>query len=100
MISHRSYGQRAYPKYNRRKKKFPPLLRRKLNEAEDDVTMNPFIGVEKTGPLQGIRVYKFKALDQLILLAYEVDKSERDIIFIAVGGHENFYRDLEQYLKG
>ena len=62
--------------------------------------MDPFIGVEKTGTLRGIRIYKFKAFDQLILLAYEVDMVGRDVIFIAVGGHENFYRDLEQYLKG
>ncbi|MCK4423125.1 MAG: type II toxin-antitoxin system RelE/ParE family toxin [Candidatus Omnitrophica bacterium] len=39
-------------------------------------------------------------LDLLILLAYQVNKEEQEVIFVAVGGHENFYKDLKQYLKG
>jgi len=46
-----------------------------------------------------VRVHKFGLLSRLYLLAYEVD-AENEIIYIhAVGGHENFYRDLKQYLK-
>ncbi|MEA3369585.1 MAG: type II toxin-antitoxin system RelE/ParE family toxin [Candidatus Ratteibacteria bacterium] len=93
------YHQSAYPKYNRLKKKFPPFFRKKLNEAEDQVALNPWIGEEKAGELKGIRVYKFKILDLLILLAYQVNKEEREVIFVAVGGHENFYRDLKQHLR-
>ena len=94
------YHQNAYPKYNRQKKKYPPIFREKLNEAEDQVALSPEIGEEKTGELKGIRVYKFKILDLLILLAYQVNKEEQEVIFVAVGGHENFYKDLKQYLKG
>lgn len=93
------YQQKAYPKYNRIKKKFPPLFREKLNEAEDKISIAPFTGEQKTGPLKGIRVYKFKPFDQEILLAYEVDKNKREVVFVAVGGHENFYKDLKQYLN-
>ena len=93
------YQQKAYPKYNRIKKKFPPLFKEKLNEAEDKIAINPSIGEQKTGGLKGIRVYKFKPFDQEILLAYEVDKNNKEVIFVAVGGHENFYKDLKQYLK-
>ena len=95
----RHYQQSAYPRYNRIKKRFPLLLRKKLNEAEDEIAVNPSLGEEKRGDLKGIQVYKFKVFDQQILLAYQVDKDKKEVIFVAVGGHENFYRDLRQYLK-
>ena len=93
------YKQRAYPKYNRIKKKFPPFFKKKLNEVEDKIAIDPLLGEEKTGDLKGIRVYKFKLFDQEILLAYEVDKHRNRVVFVAVGGHENFYRDLKRYSK-
>lgn len=99
MNSGEPYQQSAYPKYNRIKKKFPALLRKKLNGTEDHVAMDPSIGEEKKGNLKGIRVYKFKVLDEQILLAYQVNKDKREIVFVACGGHENFYRDLKEYLK-
>lgn len=94
-----SYQQKAYPRYNRIKKKFPPFFRKKLSEAEDAIALNPLIGEEKAGDLKGIRVYKFKLFDQQVLLAYQVDDDKKEVIFAAVGGHENFYRDLKQYLN-
>ncbi len=70
-----------------------------MNEAEDEIADNPSLGEEKIGDLKGVRVYKFKVFDQQILLAYQVDKDKKVVIFVTVGGHENFYRDLKQYLK-
>lgn len=99
MNSVQPYQQKAYPRYNRVKKKFPPIFRQKLTEAEDAIALNPLIGEEKIGDLVGIRVYKFKLFDQQILLAYQIDESKKEVIFTAVGGHENFYRDLKQYLN-
>lgn len=99
MNSAEPYQQSAYPKYNRIKKKLPDLLRKKLNEAEDHVAVDPLIGEEKRADLKGIRVYKFKVIDQQILLAYQINKDKREVIFIACGGHENFYRDLKKYLS-
>jgi len=93
------YQQKAYPKYNRVKKKFPPLFRKKLTEAEDVIALNPVIGEEKAGDLKGIRVHKFKLFDQQTLLAYQINEDKKEVVFIAVGGHENFYRDLKQYLN-
>ena len=75
------------------------MLRKKLNEVEDEIAIDPSLGEEKGGDLKGIRVYKFKAFDQQILLAYQVNKDKKEVIFVAVGGHENFYRDLKKYLK-
>ena len=94
-----AYQQLAYPKYNRLKKKFPPFFRKRLNQAEEEIGANPLIGEEKTAELKGIRVYKFKVFDQLFLLAYQVNYARKEVIFVAVGGHENFYRDLKEYLK-
>ena len=93
------YKQSAYPKYNRIKKKFPLLFRKKLNDIEDNIASNPLIGEEKKIDIKGIRVHKFKLLDQQILLAYQVNEDKKEIIFVTVGGHEKFYRDLTNYLK-
>lgn len=94
-----TYQQEAYPKYNRIKKKFPNLLRKELNKIEDKIANNPLLGEEKRGDLKGVRVYKFKVLDQQNLLAYEINTKKKEVVFIAVGGHENFYRDLKVYFK-
>ena len=94
-----TYRQSAYPRYNRVKKNFPPLFRKKLNEIEDKIATSPSLGEEKKVDLRGIRVYKFKLFDQQILLAYQIDEDKKEVIFTAVGGHENFYRDLKEYLK-
>ena len=93
------YKQSAYPKYNRIKKKFPLLFRKKLNDIEDDIASNPLIGEEKKVDIKGILVHKFKLLDQQILLAYQINEDKKEVIFVAAGGHENFYRDLKRYLK-
>ncbi len=57
----------------------------------------PEIGEVKKGDLTGVSVHKFKVRDKLFLLAYEYD--EMNIILLALGAHENFYRDLKRYLS-
>jgi mRNA-degrading endonuclease RelE of RelBE toxin-antitoxin system len=99
LAKNKSYNQLAYPKYNRIKKKLPPLLVKSINKAENEIAKNPSIGTQKHGDLKGLYVHKFKPFDQKLLLAYEVNNKKREVIFIAIGGHENFYRDLKQYLK-
>jgi len=46
-----------------------------------------------------VRIHKFGFLGMLYLLAYEVDEGTKSIYVCGVGGHENFYRDLKNYLK-
>jgi len=46
-----------------------------------------------------VRVHKFSHLGQLYLVAYTVDEENNDIYLLAIGGHENFYGDLKNYLK-
>ncbi|MDR2526259.1 MAG: type II toxin-antitoxin system RelE/ParE family toxin [Rickettsiales bacterium] len=53
----------------------------------------------KNGDLNNVRVYKFRILKQLTLLAYYVDEINFTIILIHLGSHENFYNNLKKILK-
>ena len=59
-----------------------------------DIVKIPEIGDEKKGNLSNIWVYKFKMVNQLYLLAYEWDTESR--ILVALGVHENFYRNIKR----
>lgn len=65
-----------------------------VNNVIRKVLSNPLCGDEKRGDLAGVRVYKFKVLDQQFLLAYEHNK--QSLFLLALGVHENFYRDLKK----
>jgi mRNA interferase RelE/StbE len=65
-----------------------------VNNAIRKVLSNPLCGDEKKGDLAGIRVCKIKVLDQQFLLAYEHNK--QSLFLLALGVHENFYRDLKK----
>ena len=71
--------------------------RLQVNDAIKAIIQNPRIGQEKKGDLSGIFVYKFKIDRREILLAYEWNFKHR--ILLAMGIHENFYRDLKKYRK-
>lgn len=55
------------------------------------------IGEEKKGDLRGVSVHKFKLKTTPYLLAYRQVGSDLELVMI--GPHENYYRDLKQYLK-
>ncbi len=59
-----------------------------------EIVRNPKVGQEKKGDLAGVYVYKFKIYQQEILMAYECTFQE--ILLLALGVHENFYRDLKK----
>ncbi|MBU0801066.1 MAG: type II toxin-antitoxin system RelE/ParE family toxin, partial [Alphaproteobacteria bacterium] len=54
------------------------------------------IGEAKVGDLAGVSVYKFKMTGQLTLLAYSYAGETITLTLLAVGPHENFYRDLKK----
>jgi len=60
------------------------------------VIEDPYIGEMKKGDLAGVRVYKFKMIKQLTLLAYKFDEGEIILILLTFGSHENFYRNLKK----
>ncbi len=95
-----SYHLLAVPKFKRVKKKLPAMLRTKIDEQVRAISVEPSIGEAKAGDLRGVRVHKFSCMGRLYLLAYTVDEEAKTICLLAVGGHENFYRDLKKYLKG
>lgn len=66
-----------------------------LDTAIQQIYKDPSIGDVKRGDLSGVRVYKFKMNKQLTLLAYAVIHDELQLILLALGSHENFYRDLK-----
>ncbi|MBC8457444.1 MAG: type II toxin-antitoxin system RelE/ParE family toxin [Deltaproteobacteria bacterium] len=92
------YRQSAFKKYNSIKKKLPLPLRNQINPIEDEIALNPYSG-EKKGDLKDVFVMRFILLGEEYLLACKIDEREREVIFLAIGGHENFYRDLKRYLK-
>ncbi len=75
---------------------------KKLHKAHKDIVKDaiklivsdPEVGEQKKGDLAGVYVYKFKINRQEVLLAYEWDPGKR--VLVALGMHENFYRDLKR----
>ena len=67
-----------------------------VNRAIKEIIENPQIGEQKKGDLAEIMVYKFKMVNQLTLLAYSYDDEKVILTFIALGTHENFYRDIKR----
>lgn len=74
-------------------------LHRNQKSALDDairyLAANPESGMLKKGDLAGIRVYKFTMANQLTLLAYRYEHDTLTLTLLAMGTHENFYRDLK-----
>ena len=67
-----------------------------LNKAIQKIIKNPDLGSIKKGDLAGVQVYKFKILNQTTLLAYTQNAKNKTLILLAVGTHENFYRNLKK----
>jgi mRNA-degrading endonuclease YafQ of YafQ-DinJ toxin-antitoxin module len=64
--------------------------------AIEEIAKNPHTGEHKHGDLDWLWVYKFKVLGQLTLLGYSVtEDGDIILILVALGSHENFYRNLK-----
>jgi len=68
-----------------------------LDQEVRRIAQNPSIGEEKKGDLTGVFIHKFKIKTTQYLLAYR--KVGQDLELVTIGPHENYYRDLKQYLK-
>lgn len=66
-----------------------------LDEAVRAIMENPLIGDAKVGDLAGVRVFRFRMVNQLCLLAY-TQPDDDTLELLALGAHENFYRDLKR----
>ncbi len=63
------------------------------------ILQDPHRGDRKRGALREIWVEKFKAESDQWLVAYIIDDKRDIVYFVAVGRHENFYRDLQRHLE-
>ncbi len=84
----------ASPKFLKTKKKAVKPLQLKLDDAVRAIADDPTVGACKHGDLADVRVYKFKDGPQQYLIAYLVD--DEQLLLLAWGVHENFYRDLNK----
>ena len=78
---------------------------KKMSKSEKDaldreiikIAKDPGVGEEKKGDLRGVFVHKFKLKTIQSLLSYR--KVGGDLELVMIGPHENYYRDLKQYLQ-
>ena len=85
---------RTTPSFDKAVKKLPAQDKKTVDDAAHKIVAKPAIGEAKKGDLLGVSVYKFKINKQEILLSYSVNHDE--LLLIALGSHENFYRDMKR----
>lgn len=66
-----------------------------LDKAVKELIENPLLGEQKKGDLSFLRIYKFKMNKQLTLLGYSYQAGTVTLELMALGSHENFYRDIK-----
>jgi len=82
------------PTFAKTVKKLHDKDKKAVDEAVREILAKPTTGEAKKGDLLGVSVYKFKINKQEILLSYSVGPNE--LLLIALGTHENFYRDMKR----
>lgn len=83
--------------FERKVKKFNKQDKLLLDNQIRTIAEDPSIGEEKKGDLRGVHVHKFKIKTILYLLSYRLMGDDLELIMI--GPHQNYYRDLKNYLK-
>ncbi len=82
-------------KFKKVYKKLPESHRQELNKVLNVILSDPTLGEQKKGDLCWLRVYKCKIANNLTLIGYHIDDRHLVLTFVAIGSHENFYRDLK-----
>lgn len=82
--------------FRRTVKKLHKNQKSSLDRAVRKLMKDPEAGQLKKGDLAGVRVYKFKAKTQQYLLAYTLETRKSTMTLLALGAHENFYRELKR----
>jgi mRNA-degrading endonuclease RelE of RelBE toxin-antitoxin system len=84
------------PTFKKAVKKLHANQKSDLDKAIRSLTQDPFLGEQKKGDLAFLRVYKFKMARQLTLLGYQYNEGKIVLTLMALGAHENFYRDVKK----
>ena len=83
------------PTFKKAVKKLHKNQKMDLDNAIRQLLTDPYLGEQKKGDLSFLRVYKFKMVKQLTLLGYSYEDGTVTLELIALGSHENFYRDVK-----
>lgn len=83
------------PNFKKATKKLHPNQKKDLDKAIKLLIEKPDLGEKKKGDLAYLSVYKFKMVKQEVLLGYSYQEDELILELLALGSHENFYRDLK-----
>ena len=84
--------------FKRTVKKLTSKEKASLDKAIKAIVKNTELGQLKKGDLAGVRVHKYKHTNQQYLLAYQMMNDDEILMLLALGVHENFYRDLKKRL--
>ena len=82
--------------FKKRVRRFHKQDKRTLDRQIRKILKDPTMGQEKRGDLKGVFVHKFKIHATQYLLSYRFVGG--DLALIMIGPHENYYRDLSDYL--
>lgn len=83
--------------FKKRVRRFNKQDKRTLDRQIRKILKDPTMGQEKRGDLKGVFVHKFKMHATQYLLSYRYVGG--DLELITIGPHENYYRDLSDYLR-
>lgn len=84
------------PGFKKAVKKLKANQKKDLDTVVKEVMENPSLGEQKKGDLSFLRVHKFKMNKQLTLLGYSFNDGTLTLELMALGSHENFYRDIKR----
>ncbi|CUB04234.1 type II toxin-antitoxin system RelE/ParE family toxin [Marinomonas fungiae] len=86
------------PTFKKAVKKLHQNQKADLDKAIKELVEDPLLGQQKKGDLSFLRVYKFNMVKQLTLLGYSYEDGTVTLEQMALGAHENVYRDLKNIL--
>jgi mRNA-degrading endonuclease RelE of RelBE toxin-antitoxin system len=84
------------PGFKKTVKKLKANQKKDLDTAVKELMEDPDLGEQKKGDLSFLRVHKFKMNKQLTLLGYSFNDGTLTLELMALGSHENFYRDIKR----
>ena len=84
--------------FQQKVKKLTPKEKTTLDGEIKKIVKDPALGAEKKGDLGGVFVHKFRIHSIQYLLSYRIKNENLELVML--GPHENYYRDLKNYLKG